>query len=316
MRAAGALTGHNRTVLVSGASTQPSAPGDVAAGAPDAAWPSAAAVMARARSENFAVASRLLGRPAAAHLLAIYGFARLVDELGDAHAGDRLAALDWAQGELDRVYGGGAEHPLMVALADTVQACRLPREPLQRLIEANRVDQRVARYETFAELRGYCTLSADPVGELVLGVFGLATAERVALSDSVCTALQLAEHWQDVGEDRARGRLYLPAEDMRSFGVTEADLEAARTPARLRALLEFEVQRARALLVSGAPLLGTMRGRPRLAVAGFMGGGWAALGAIQRARYDVLPGPPRASRAQRVAAALAVLALARRQGSA
>jgi phytoene/squalene synthetase len=110
--------------------------------------------------------------------------------------------------------------------------------------------------------------------------------------------------------------VYLPAEDMRSFGVTEADLEAARTPARLRALLEFEVQRARALLVSGAPLLGTLRGRPRLAVAGFMGGGWAALGAIQRARYDVLSGPPRASRAQRVAAALAVLALARRQGSA
>jgi squalene synthase HpnC len=287
-----------------------------ATGADGRAWPSAAAVMARAGTENFPVASRLLGEPACSHLLAIYGFARLVDELGDAHAGDRLAALDWVQGELDRAYDGTAEHPLMAALAGTVAACRLPREPFGRLIEANRVDQRVARYESFAELRAYCALSADPVGELVLGVFGVATPERVALSDAVCTALQLAEHWQDIGEDRARGRVYLPAEDMRAFGVSEADLDAAHASSRLRALLAFEVQRARSLLISGAPLLGTLSGRQRLAVAGFMGGGWAALGAIQRARYDVLPGPPRAGGARRVAAAMAVLTLPRTPSSA
>ena len=121
-----------------------------------------------------------------------------------------LAALDWLEGELERTYAGAARHPLLVRLQGTVRECALPREPFLRLIEANRVDQRVARYDTWEQLLGYCHLSADPVGELVLGVFGAATPERVALSDRICTALQLAEHWQDVAEDLRAGRIYLP----------------------------------------------------------------------------------------------------------
>lgn len=274
--------------------------------------PSARAVMARAESENFPVASRLLPRRAREHLLAVYGFARLVDELGDSAPGDRLAALDWLEGELDAAIAGRAEHPLMRRLGQTIGACSLPREPFARLIEANRADQRVSRYETWEQLRGYCALSADPVGEIVLGVFGAATPQRIALSDSICTALQLAEHCQDVAEDFVAGRVYLPAEDMERFGCTEADLDPATRAGRderpLRAVLAFEVRRARELLAEGTPLVATLRGRERLAVAAFVAGGQAALDAIEQAGYDVLSGPPRAGRWRRLLALRAVLA--------
>jgi squalene synthase HpnC len=192
--------------------------------------PTPAAVMARAGGENFPVASRVLPRRLRERLLSIYGFARLVDELGDADyrsPAQRLAALDWLEGELDRAYAGRARHPLLVRLQETLHECPLSREPFARLIEANRVDQRVARYATWEQLLGYCRLSADPVGELVLGVFGRASAERVALSNRICTALQLAEHWQDVAEDVARGRIYLPAEDLERFGCSERELRVA-----------------------------------------------------------------------------------------
>ncbi len=281
--------------------------------------PAAEAVMARAGGENFPVASRVLPRRVRAHLLAVYGFARLVDELGDAEAvggvQDRLAALDWLEQELDRAFRGEAQHPLLVSLAATVRECGLSREPFARLIEANRVDQRVSRYETWAQLRGYCALSADPVGEIVLGVFGLATPARVALSDSICTALQLTEHCQDVAEDLARGRIYLPAEDMQRFGCAEADLAGAHASEPLREVLAFEVARARALLADGAPLIAQLRGRPRLAVAAFAAGGSAALEAIERVRYDVLAGPPRAGRVRRAAALAVTLRASRRAGS-
>ncbi len=272
------------------------------------AAPSAREVMARADGENFPVASWALPRRVRGHMLAVYGFARLVDELGDSAPGDRLAALDWLEGELALVYEGAPEHPLMRRLALTVRERSLPREPFERLIEANRVDQRVDRYETWQQLRGYCALSADPVGEIVLAIFGAATPARVALSDSICTALQLAEHCQDVAEDFAAGRVYLPAEDMRRFGATLAELEDALAGSRpvaaapLRAVLAFEVQRARDLLDDGAPLVGQLRGRERLAVAAFVAGGRAALDAIERARYDVLAGPPKASGPQRLRA--------------
>ncbi len=131
--------------------------------------------MARAAGENFPVASRLLPRAEREHLLAVYGFARLVDELGDSPEiapADRLAALDWLEGELDAALAGGARHPLMVRLRATIAACGLARGPFARLIEANRLDQRKSRYATWEELREYCALSADPVGEIVLGVFG------------------------------------------------------------------------------------------------------------------------------------------------
>jgi squalene synthase HpnC len=267
--------------------------------------PAAEAVMARARTENFPVASRVLPRRERRHLMALYGFARLVDELGDADErppAERLAALDWLEGELDRALRGAATHPLLVRLGQTARECGLTREPFVRLIEANRVDQRVGRYETWEQLRGYCALSADPVGELVLAVFGLATPARIALSDSICTALQLAEHCQDVAEDCARGRIYLPAEDLRRFGCAEGDLAGARASASLRAVLAFEVDRARGLLAEGAPLIAQLRGRPKLAVAAFVAGGSAALDAVEGVGYDVLPGPPRAGRLRRAAA--------------
>jgi squalene synthase HpnC len=268
------------------------------------------AVMARAGSENFPVASRLLPRRARGHLLALYGFARLIDEVGDAMQGDRLAALDWLEQDLDRAFAGRAEHPLLVRLQATLRECALPREPFARLIEANRVDQRVARYETWEQLRGYCALSADPVGELVLRIFGAGSPENISLSDSICTALQLTEHCQDVGEDLAAGRVYLPGEDLRRFGCTEEHLgtaPAAPLPEPVRAVLAFEVARARELLAAGHPLIGRLRGRERLAVAGFLAGGEAALGAIERAGYDVRAGAPRAGGARRLAALIALL---------
>jgi squalene synthase HpnC len=274
--------------------------------------PAADAVMARAGTENFPVASRLLPRRVRSDLLAIYGFARLADELGDSAAGDRLAALDWLAEELDRAFEGRAEHPLLVGLQATLRGRSLAREPFARLIEANRVDQRVTRYETWEELRAYCALSADPVGELVLGVLGSSSPEQVALSDSICTALQLIEHCQDVAEDLARGRVYLPVEDLDRFGCSQAELGEAHAGGPLREVLAFEVARARSLLTAGAPLIDRLHGRTRLAVAAFVAGGRAAAEAIERAGYDVLAGVPRAGRA-RMAVALAATLIERRE---
>ena len=277
--------------------------------------PAAAAVMARAQTENFTVASRVLPARERRHLLALYGFARLLDELGDSLAGDRDAGLDWLEQELDRAFEGSATHPLLVALQPTLRECALPREPFARLIEANRVDQRVSRYRTWAELRGYCALSADPVGELVLGVFGALTPARVALSDSVCTGLQLAEHLQDVAEDLAAGRVYLPLEDLERFGCTIADLEREHASEALQELIAFEVARARDLLADGVPLIGELRGRARLGVAAFLAGVRAALDAIERAGYDVLAGSPRATRTQRARALAGTLLESRRRSA-
>ena len=258
--------------------------------------PAPEAVMARAQSENFPVASRVLPRAARAHLLAIYGFARLVDELGDAAEGDRLAALDWLEGELDAAFEGRAVHPLLVALTPTLRECGLARGPFVRLIEANRLDQRRNRYATWEELRGYCRLSADPVGELVLEVLGQSGPQRIELSDRICTALQLTEHCQDIGEDHRAGRIYLPLEDLERFGCSIEELGRAEAGPALRAVVAFEVARARGLLDEGAPLIGELRGRARLAVAAFVAGGRAALSAIERADYDVLGGPPEVGR--------------------
>jgi squalene synthase HpnC len=273
--------------------------------------------MGRAAGENFPVASRVLPRAIRAHLLALYGFARLVDELGDGAlpgvvgaptTAARLIALDGLERDLDRAYRGEAEHPLLQRLEPTLRECDLPREPFVRLIEANRMDQRVNAYDTWEQLRGYCALSANPVGELVLGVFGQATPARVALSDAICTALQLAEHCQDVTEDLARGRVYLPAEDLDRFGCTIAELSAEHAGAPLRAVLAFEVDRARGLLSRGVPLIDELDGvRVRLAVAAFVAGGRAALDAIERAGYDVLPGPPSAGTGRRMFALVSTL---------
>jgi len=265
----------------------------------DERLPDASAILPLAAGENFTVASLLVGRATREHLTAIYGFARLVDQIGDEIEGDRGAALDAFEQDLHRVFGGEPQHPLLLRLRATVRACGMPREPFLRLIEANRRDQRQPTYETFDELVDYCDLSANPVGELVLYVFGAATKDRIALSDGICTALQLAEHWQDVGEDFGRGRIYLPGEDRRRFGVDDAALGATSANEPLRKLLGFETERARALLDEGAPLVGTLRGRARIAVAGYVGGGRATFDAIEGAGFDVLRATPRATSAQR-----------------
>jgi squalene synthase HpnC len=259
--------------------------------------PGAAELRARAGRENFPVALALLSRAQRAHLMALYGFARLADDVGDEAEGDRLALLDELDADLSRVFAGvEPRHPVVQRLAPTVQTLSLPEPPFRRLIEAGRRDQRVSRYATWAELQGYCALSANPVGQLVLHVFGAATAERFRASDAVCTALQLVEHCQDVAEDLARGRLYLPAEDLARFGCQEHDLRARTASPAVRELLGFEVARARALLDLGAPLLQTLSGRARLAIAGFIAGGRAAAGAIERRDFDVLGGAPRPRR--------------------
>jgi squalene synthase HpnC len=216
----------------------------------------------------------------------------------------RLRLLDELAVDVGRIYEGKAPgSPVMRAMADTVQECGVPAKPLLDLIQANRQDQQVTRYRTFTELRQYCELSANPVGQIVLCIFGVATPERVALSDSICTALQLAEHWQDVAEDLGHGRIYLPAEDLQRYGCTEADLAEPTAGPAVRELMTFEVNRATRLLDEGAPLVGTLRGAARLAVAGYVAGGRAALAAIRARRYDVLNRTPR-PRKQRLAGEL------------
>ena len=253
-------------------------------------------VTANASGENFPVALRLLPERYRRHLTNLYFFARLTDDLGDQardNAEDvthlRLRLLDELADDVDRIYQGGTpSSPVMRAMAETVSQCHVPAQPLLDLIQANRQDQQVTRYLTFADLARYCELSANPVGQVVLYIFGAATPERIALSDRICTALQLAEHWQDVAEDLAAGRIYLPAEDLEQHGCTEADLAQPTAGPAVRELMRFEVDRAARLLDEGAPLVGTLRGAARLAVAGYLAGGRAALASIRKHRYDVL----------------------------
>ena len=256
------------------------------------------AVMARAGHENFPVALRLLPRAVQGHLRAIYGYARLVDNLGDEYPGDREAALDWVEAQLDGLFAGTPRHEVFVQLAPTVARFGLDREPFDQLLAANRLDQHKARYQDFDELLEYCTLSANPVGHLVLAVFEAATPDRVAASNEVCSGLQVLEHLQDVAEDAARGRVYLPAEDMERFGVTADDLHAPLAASGLRGLIAYEASRARAMLDSGRGLVASLRGSARLAVAGFVAGGLANLDALQAAGFDVLGRTPKAGSAR------------------
>lgn len=271
-------------------------------------------------SENFPVALRVLPSDLRRHLHALYGYARYVDDLGDepqravdagepsapSTGADVIAALDRFEEELRVVHAGApARHPVLAALAPTIAACRLPVDPLVRLVEANRIDQVVSRYPTFEQLVEYCRLSANPVGELVLHVFGAATPERLELSDRICTALQVVEHLQDVAEDFRRGRIYLPKADLDRFGVPASDLGGGTANRRLRDLIAFECVRAHAWLDAGAPLVSTLRGWARLAVSGYLAGGRAALRAIERAGYDPLPGAPKPGRRDVLVALLA-----------
>jgi squalene synthase HpnC len=264
----------------------------------------------KAANENFPVAPFFLPRDWRTDLMAVYGFARLVDDIGDGdlapggadarllgvpedRADDRLLMLDAFEADLRRVFDGTPRHPLLRRLGPTVRRRSLTPEPFLGLIAANRQDQLVGRYETYDDLLAYCELSANPVGRLVLAVTGSSTPERIRHSDRICTALQIVEHLQDVAEDLTRDRVYLPAEDMVRFHVQEADLAAPTAGASVRALIAFEAGRARELLNEGAPLVGSVHGRLRLLLAGFVAGGRAALGAITATGHDVLPGPPK-----------------------
>jgi squalene synthase HpnC len=269
------------------------------------------AVAAKASGENFPVALRVLPRAWRAHLSALYGFARLTDDLGDEPLpglspdaspetikATRLRLLDDLQGDVARIFDGGTpELPAIRALSETVRECGVPRQPLEDLIQANRQDQLVDRYETYDDLKRYCELSANPVGRVVLYIVGAATQERLLLSDNICTALQLIEHWQDVAEDLGNGRIYLPAEDLKRFSVTEADLARPAAGPDVIELMAFEVDRASALLDEGAPLIGTLKGAARLAISGYAAGGRAALRAIENAGYDVLRTTPKPGKA-------------------
>jgi squalene synthase HpnC len=262
-------------------------------------------VARRARGENFPVASLLFPRELRPHLRALYGYCRLVDILGDELEGDRLAELDELEREVERCYSGEPRRPVMRELQPTIRAFELPREPFLRLIEANRIDQRVAAYETWADLKHYCVHSADPVGRLVLGLLRCdGDAACVEASDSVCTGLQLVNFLQDVPRDLELGRVYLPAEDRRRFGVEALD----RPSEPLRRLLAFESERAAGLLAAGAELRRLLGGgRIGRGVELFARGGLAALEALERAGYDVFTGRPKPSRARLAREAVAVL---------
>lgn len=276
------------------------------------------AVLAKAALENFPVAMRLLPARYRRHLMAVYVFARTADDIGDlAPITERprlLADLESDLGALYEGHGAGGGTPRLAAvrgLALTVAQCEIPMQPFVDLIRANQQDLVVTRYQTFDDLLGYCQLSANPVGRIVLHVFGSFTRDRAERSDSICSGLQLAEHWQDVAEDLRAGRIYLPACDMLDYGCAEQDLAQPPAPRRVRQLIEFEVRRAGSLIDAGAPLIGTLRGAARAAVAGYVAGGRAALAAIAAADYDVLSATPRPRRSRTAAELVLAFAKAR-----
>lgn len=269
----------------------------VGAGDPGLAWLDARAAhvdAARARRENFPVASRLLPATVRHDLLAAYTVARLIDDAADAAPGDRLAVLDLLAADLNRLPGGTPQLAPIRSLLPAVLERELPIAPFLDLVAAGRLDQQVTSYASFEHLREYCRLSAEPVGRLVLAIWGLADGARLGLSDDICTGLQVAEHLQDVGEDLAAGRIYLPLDALGRFGVSAELLAAlAGAPAgagqptpsgadrrRVAALLAAIAGQARDLLRSGPELVALVPGAAKVAVAGFVGGGNAALDAV------------------------------------
>lgn len=260
---------------------------------------------ARGRDENFTVVSWFLPRDLRPHFFALYAYCRWTDDLGDEAEGDRLALLDTWERDLRDCCAGRRTTPLFVALGATIDRHGIPEGPFLRLIEANRMDQRMTSFETYGELDRYCAHSATPVGQMVLAVLGYRDEERIRLSDATCTALQLANFWQDVSRDIAIGRVYIPAEDMRRFGYDAAGLHAGVVDDAFRALMAYEVDRARALFAEGRALEALVDRRARTDVRLFRLGGEAVLDAIERADYDVLSSRPRVPKAKKAWMALA-----------
>jgi squalene synthase HpnC len=242
--------------------------------------------LTRRHPENFLVVSVLVPRSLRPSLAAVYAYCRGVDDLGDEYPGDRKAALrQWREELLATFRGNPPPYGVWPALADTVRRHGLPLELFLDLVRANEMDQERHTYETYQDLQAYCRYSANPVGRMVLGVFGVLDEERARLSDATCTALQLTNHWQDVAQDYRRGRLYLPLEDLRRFGLTPQDLFADRYPERVRELFALEVERARALFRQGQALEAMVPGRLGAQLALYRLGGEAVLDAIQRQGY-------------------------------
>ena len=250
------------------------------------------------QAENFPVALRVLPRVIRVDLRAVYDVVRLIDDTGDEGGGDRTAQLEALSAELaDLWQDRPVRTPALVRLRPTVRARRLPEEPFQQLVAANLQDQRVVRYADRGELLRYCALSAAPIGRLVLAVFDVpADDELLAASDRVCAGLQLVEHWQDVGEDRRRGRIYLPQDAMAAAGVAEADLDAPTTGPALRRLVLAETAHAAGLLAAGPGLVRRLHGWARWAVTGYVAGGRASVDALRRSGGDVLAATPRPRR--------------------
>jgi squalene synthase HpnC len=253
--------------------------------------------LAKTHYENFTVGSWFLPRHTRKHFYALYAYCRSVDDLGDEYAGDKSEALDYWEQETEQCFRGTPSHPFMIALQETIRAFDIPKEPFLKLVQANRMDQGVTRYPTFQDLEHYCHHSANPVGHLVLYISGYRDEERQRLSDYTCTALQLANFWQDIGRDYAMGRIYIPLEDMSRFRYSEEDLEKGAVNDAFRELMAFEVGRARDLFREGLKLVDTLDGRLKLDVALFSLGGIKVLDAIERQSYDVLSRRPALSRA-------------------
>jgi squalene synthase HpnC len=247
--------------------------------------------MAGEHYENFPVASRLLPRKQRPYVAAIYAFARTADDFadeGNAPADERLDRLHEWENRLLAATRGNAEGPVFIALAETMAQTGLPSTPLRDLLTAFRMDVTTTRYESFQDLLHYCRHSANPVGRIILFLFNQATEENTSLSDSICTGLQLANFWQDLGVDWKKGRLYVPLEDLRRFGYNEAELTAGVADSRFRNLMKFEVERARQYLLAGMPLPRLVRTRLRWELALTVRGGLRILDSVEDLDYDVL----------------------------
>jgi squalene synthase HpnC len=278
---------------------------EVGADSPDylAATFAACEELAKTHYENFAVGSRLLPAHLRPHFYSIYAFSRGVDDLGDEADGDRLALLDLWEQELDSCYGSAGidaeavageipTHPYFVALAETIRLFDIPAEPFKRLIEANRRDQDITRHKSFEDVLDYCTYSANPVGHLVLYLGGVRKPELHKLANHTCTALQLANFWQDVRRDADIGRIYIPGEDLDRFGISEDQIFNGKMSKEFGSLMRFEVDRARQLFIDGYPLAKHLDKKLRADFALFARGGLSILQAIERQDYDVLSSRP------------------------
>ncbi|HEY0795169.1 MAG TPA: squalene synthase HpnC, partial [Acidisarcina sp.] len=269
--------------------------------------------LAESHYENFHVASWFLPKRLRPHFHAIYAYCRVSDDLGDevGNTSESLALLDLWADELDACYRGETRHPVFVALAETIRECAIPKAPFADLLVAFRQDQTVTRYESMADVLAYCRNSANPVGRLVLYACGYADEERFRLSDHTCSALQLANFWQDVREDFARGRIYLPVKDMQRFGVDEemiaSSIAAGRTPPEFRDLMRYEVDYARKMFAAGAPLIGMVDRELALDLDLFTRGGLEILTAIEQRDFDVLSARPVISKTRKAALLLRAL---------